>query len=209
MKIELFDFKDFIDMNHLKEIKSPILFQRGGVPDPDGLVSNEIFGVDLRSRKTTFAYIKLNGHFFHPHVYKSLKRLFRNIEKIVNGEYYYSIDSHGGIYEDNENGVTGLESIYENWEKIKWERSVDENGMRNERIDLLTKSKKNEIFIEYCIVIPAFYRDIKNTGDGKGETDPINNMYTKLIRLASLLHTKSVSFSVMFVVILFIGVSIN
>lgn len=190
MKIELFDFKDFIDMNHLKEIKSPILFQRGGVPDPDGLVSNEIFGVDLRSRKTTFAYIKLNGHFFHPHVYKSFKRLFRNIEKIVNGEYYYSIDSHGGIYEDNENGVTGLESLYENWEKIKWERSADANGMRNERIDLLTKSKKNEIFIEYCIVIPAFYRDIKNSGDGKGETDPINNMYTKLIRLASLLHTK-------------------
>lgn len=187
MKIQLFDFKEFIDLNNLKEVKSPILFQRGNAPDPDGLVSNEIFGVDLRSRKTTFAYIKLNGHFFHPHIYKVFKRLYRNIERIVNGAFYYRIDENGHIVEDTENGVTGLESIYKNWEKIKWDYSPDGTGMRNERIDILTKSKKNEIFIEYCIVIPAFYRDIKNSGDGKGETDPINNLYTKIIRFASLL----------------------
>ena len=79
MKIQLFNFKEFIDLNNLKEVNSPILFQRWSTPDPDGLISNEIFGVDLRSRKTTFAYIKLNGHFFHPHIYKTFKRLYRNI----------------------------------------------------------------------------------------------------------------------------------
>ena len=189
MKIQLFNFKEFIDLNNLKEVKSPILFQRGSTPDPDGLISNEIFGVDLRSRKTTFAYIKLNGHFFHPHIYKTFKRLYRNIERIVNGEFYYRIDTDGHIVEDKQDGVTGLESIYKNWEKIKWDYSPDGSGMRNERIDILTKSKKNEIFIEYCIVIPAFYRDIKNSGDGKGETDPLNNMYAKIIRLAGLLGT--------------------
>lgn len=189
MKIELFDVKEFIDLNHLKEIKSPILFQRGNVPDPDGLISNEIFGVDVRSRKSTFAYIKLNGHFFAPHAYKVLKRLYRNIEKIINGDFYYSLDKDGHIIQDD-NGKTGLESIYDDWEKIKWEKTIASSGMRNERIDLLTKSKKTEIFTEYEIVIPAFYRDIKADQAGGGETEPINNMYSKIIRLASLLKER-------------------
>lgn len=189
MKIELFDVAQFIDLNHLKEITSPILFQRGSVPDPDGLISNEIFGVDVRSRKGTFAYISLNGHFFHPHIYKTFKRFYRNIERIINGDFYYSIDKDGNIYQDD-NGVTGLESIYDNWEKIKWVRSEDPTSMRNERIDLLTKSKKKEVFMEYQIVIPAFYRDIMSDGKGGGETDPLNNMYSKLIRLASLLKSR-------------------
>lgn len=189
MKIELFDIKEFIDLNHLKEIKSPILFQRGNVPDPDGLISNEIFGVDVRSRKNTFAYIKLNGHFFVPHAYKVMKRLYRNIERIINGSYYYSIDKEGHIVQDD-NGKTGLESIYDDWEKIKWDKTISSNGMRNERIDLLTKSKKNEIFSEYVIVIPAFYRDIKVDQAGGGETEAINNMYSKMIRMASLLKTR-------------------
>ena len=97
MKIELFDVAQFIDLNHLKEITSPILFQRGSVPDPDGLISNEIFGVDVRSRKGTFAYISLNGHFFHPHIYKTFKRFYRNIERIINGDFYYSIDKDGNM----------------------------------------------------------------------------------------------------------------
>ena len=83
MKIEIFDTGLFIDLNNLKEVSSPVLFQRGDVPDPKGLISNEIFGINVRSRKETFAYIKLNGHFIHPHVYKAFKRLWRNIERVI------------------------------------------------------------------------------------------------------------------------------
>lgn len=193
MKVDIFDVKEFIELNNLQEITSPILFQRGDVPDPRGLISNDIFGVDVRSRKWTYAYIKLNGHFFNPHIYKVFKRLWGNIDKVINGDYFYNIDENGYLYKDDENGRTGIESIYKDWNKINWERT---QGIRNERIDLLTRSKKNEIFMEYQIVIPAFYRDITmGSGGGGGETSDLNNMYSKLIRLASVLNDQDFNFT--------------
>ena len=81
MKIDLFDIKEFIDLNHLQEITSPILFQRGDIPHPNGLISNEIFGVTTKSRRETYAYIDLHGYFFNPDIYKAIRRMFRNIDK--------------------------------------------------------------------------------------------------------------------------------
>lgn len=184
MKIDVFNIEEFIELNELKEISSPVLFQRGDVPDPNGLISNDIFGVGLRTRKNTFAYIKLNGHFFNPHIYKALRRLWRNIEEVINGDFYYSLDENGIITEDRENGRTGIESIYKDWSKIQWERNTTQS-IRNERIDLLTKTPKNEIFMDDQIVIPAFYRDV--SAGGSSETVEINNLYSRLIRMASML----------------------
>ena len=192
MKIDLFDVKEFIDINHLQEITSPILFQRGDIPHPNGLVSNEIFGITTKSRKETYAYINLHGYFFHPHIYKAIRRMFRNVDKIVNGEAYYSIDENGILIPD-ENGYTGINFLYENWEKINWDTKQQDStiGMRGERVGLLNKCKKNEIFMHYQLVIPAFYRDIKTgSANNGGETEDINNMYAKLIRLASLLKNQ-------------------
>lgn len=190
MKIDIFDVKEFIDANNLQEVTSPVLFQRGNIPNPNGLVSNEIFGVTTKSRRETYAYIDLHGYFFNPHIYKAIRRMFRNIDKIVNGEQYYSINDKGYLVLD-ENGDTGIEWLYNNWDKIKWEDkdSTASVSMRDERINLLNNCKKNEIFMHYQIVIPAFYRDIKSSSNG-GETDDINNMYARLIRLCSLVENK-------------------
>lgn len=196
MKIDLFNTKEFIDVNNLKPITSAVLFQRGNIPQPNGLISNEIFGITTSSRRNTFAYIDLHSHFFHPHIYKAIKRMFRNIDKIINGEMYYRIDSSGRLVEDENTGETGLQFIYDNWEKINWtkndEDTSEEFGMRSERINLLKKTKKDELFTQYVIVIPAFFRDIKTgSTSGGGETDDINNLYGKLIRLSSLLDRQS------------------
>lgn len=191
MKIDLYNTKEFIEINKLQPITSAILFQRGEVPHPNGLISNEIFGITTKSRRETFAYIDLHNHFFHPHIYKAIRRMFRNIDKIINGEMYYRIDSSGRLVEDEENGDTGLEFIYNNWEKINWTKNDEDNteefGMRNERINLLKKYKKDELFTQYEIVVPAFFRDIKTGSSSGGETDDINNLYGRLIRLSSLL----------------------
>ena len=191
MKIDLFNIDEFVELNKLQEVTSPVLFQRGDVPHPEGLISNEIFGVTTKSRKETFAYINLHGHFFHPHVYKAIRRMFRNIDKIVNGEQYYIINDDGNLVLD-ENGYTGIGFLYDNWEKINWNRPQDDKntaGMRNERVSLLENCKKNEIFMQYQIVIPAFYRDIRTSGDSNGgETDDINNLYAQLIRLSTLIE---------------------
>ena len=184
MKVSVFNTDEFIEINKLEEITSPVLFERGGTPHPRGLISNEIFGVSVKSRKETFAYISLNGYFFNPHIYKAFKRIYRNIERIIAGDQKYIIDKSGQLVHDDENGETGIKFIYDNWEKIKWERT---KGMRNERLDLLTKTPKNEIFMKHQIVIPAFYRDISSTKGGGGSTSELNNLYTKLIRMCSLL----------------------
>lgn len=188
MKIDLFSTEEFIDLNKLKEVTSPVLFQRGDIPHPDGLVSNQIFGVTVQSRKSTFAYVDLHGHFFHPHVYKAIKRMFRNIEKLISGTQYYTINDEGILTLD-QNGETGIEFVYENWEKINWEKS-DISGMRNERVDLLRNFKKEEIFTRYLIIIPPFYRDIKSSSSGGGETGELNNLYANAIRYASMLKER-------------------
>lgn len=193
MKIDLFDVEEFIKINNLKEITSPVIFQQGDIPNPDGLLSNEIFGVTTKSRKETFAYIDLGGYFFHPHIYKAIRRMFRNIDKIVNGELFYSLDKNGRLVEDNENGQTGIEFLYDNWDKINWTKegeNTKEINIRHERENLLKVYKRNEIFMHYQIVIPVFYRDI-TTGTRGATTDDINNLYTKLIRYATLIKNKN------------------
>ena len=190
MNIDIFNVDEFVEINHLKEITSPIMFQRGDIPDPNGLISNQIFGFSIKDRKNNFAYIDLHGHFLHPHIYKVFKRFFRNIENLINGSYHYRIEKDGTLIRDEEIGETGIEFLYENWDKIDWQKSED-SGMRNERIDLITKSKKEEIFWDKLIVIPAFYRDVKSNSHGGGETIELNTFYQKVIRISIALKERN------------------
>lgn len=183
MRINLFNVDEFVDLNKLQPVTSPVLFERGGIPNPAGLVSNEIFGVSIRSRKETFAYIDLSGHFIHPHIYKIIRRVFRNIDKIVNGEEYYSIDKEGHLVKDPA-GETGIDFLYDNWSKIKWHGN---GGMSSERTNLINKSKKEYVWMTKEIVIPAFYRDINSSQAGGGEVPEIDQYYVKLIRMATIL----------------------
>ena len=50
MKIDLLDISTFTDINDLHEVDSPIIFQRGGIPTSTGLLSNEIFGMNVKKR---------------------------------------------------------------------------------------------------------------------------------------------------------------
>lgn len=187
MKIELFDMDEFVDINNLKEVTSPVLFERGGTPNPDGLVSNEIFGMNIKSRKETYAYIDLGGYFIHPHIYKIIRRVYRNIDKLINGEEYFSITKEGQLIKDPENGDTGIEFLYNNWNKIKWSGN---GGMSSERTNLISKSKKNEVFMSKYVVIPAFYRDISTSASGGGETPELDKLYVQLIRMCALIKDK-------------------
>ena len=187
MVIDLFNVDEFVELNKLKPITSQVLLQRGDIPDPEGLLSTEIFGSTTKSRKTTFAYIDLHSHFFHPHIYIAIKRMYRNIDKIINGEMFVSLSKEGYIQPDDVNGDTGLDFLYNNWEKIKWEEKSG-SGMRKERITLVTKFKKSEVFMSKQIVIPVFYRDIKSSSGGGGETEDINNTYAKIIRMSKMLE---------------------
>jgi hypothetical protein len=189
MNINIFNYEEFIKLNSLKEITDPIMLDRGYNPTPFGIFSTDIFGRTENDRKTTWAYVNLYEYFFNPFVYKIIKRLDRRIESIVAGIEKYIINDNGDLIEDNEKGFTGIKFLYDNWEKIKFKSSESEK--REERLLLLKGLKKNVIFTKYFLICPPFYRDInlQKKQEGKLGVDPINEIYSKLIRLVSSLGT--------------------
>lgn len=196
MKLKLLDTDLIVKANKLKEVTNPVTLDRGSVPTSDGLLSTEIFGITPAERKRNYAYIDLHGYFLQPIIYKQLKRLDRRIDSIISGTKKYTIDKSGNIVED-ENGSTGIDWLYNNWNKIKWHRNSSE--IRGERIDLITENPRNVIFTRYFLVEPAYYRDInlQKAGQGRPSLHEINvgsdqtngSSYSKLLRLAISINT--------------------
>ena len=60
MKVKLLHIDEFVKLNSLDKITSPMLFEKGGVAHENGLLSNVIFGNTTNDRKNTFAYISLS-----------------------------------------------------------------------------------------------------------------------------------------------------
>lgn len=189
MKIDLFDFDEMVRVNNLKEVTDPVLFLKGTIPSPNGLLSTDIFGVSMKDRKTTYAYIDLGSKFLHPFIYKLLKRLNRNFESIVHSTKTFKIEN--GVLIEDENGETGLAFLYKNWEKIVFTKN--DSLMRNERVDVLNAYTKKELFCSKWLVIPAFYRDVnlQNMSKGKLSHHEINDKYARLIRLSSIVKSNN------------------
>jgi hypothetical protein len=115
----------------------------------------------------------------------------RNFESIIYGSKKFIINENGQLIEDKEKGQTGIEFLYKNWEKIKFERN--ESTIRSERIDVLNAYKKNVLFTSYWIVIPAFYRDVNLQSASRGVIShhELNDKYSKLINLTSMLNDEN------------------
>ena len=70
LNVKFADVNDFIKKNDVKEIKNPIFFIRNGIPTPDGLLSNEIFGITKEERANIWGYIDLLWNYLNPFIYK-------------------------------------------------------------------------------------------------------------------------------------------
>ena len=98
------------------------------------------------------------------------------------------IDPSGGLIPatpQHKNSGTGIEFIYNNWEKFKFTKN--NSTSRSERVDFMARMKKSQAFTNKQLVIPAFYRDIdlSQASNGKLATDTITKLYAKLIRMVS------------------------
>lgn len=185
MKVWLLDTDSFTKVNGLQQITNPIMFDKGNIPTEDGLFSTEIFGVSTRDRKETWAYIDLHLHFLVPKAYMSLKRLNRNFESVVYGSKKFIIDKEGKLVQDD-NGDTGIEWLYKNWEKINFIKN--DSSSRNQRVELLMNNKKDVLFTNKWVVIPAFYRDVNlHSNDGNPKVPEINDLYAKIIRNVAMI----------------------
>ena len=140
LKVKLPDVEDFIKKNDVKEITNPVFFIRDGIPTPDGLLSNEIFGITREERANIWGYIDLQGTYLHPLVYKLWGRMDSSIKNIVHGLKSYKIDSHGYIVEDDE-GETGLDFLVKNMDKIKIKESDSMDRHKNIEFIMANKDK--------------------------------------------------------------------
>ena len=192
LKTEVLNVEEFIKVNEWQEVTDPIFFVRNGVPTPEGLLSNEIFGITKDERSNIFAYIDLYDWFLHPLAYIEWSRMDSRIKDIVFGHKKFIINSQGD-FEENENGQTGVKFLKDNFSKLKI-RTTDSNK-RNAKIKFLTENYKN-LFIKKFVVIPAYYRDVNSTGDGRVGVGQINQLYSSiLIAVRSLKETQEYGLS--------------
>lgn len=175
-ELEILDVEKFVKYNDVQSVSNPIFFIRNGVPTPDGLLSNEIFGISMDERANIFGYIDLNNTFLHPLIYKIWTRMDNRIRDIAHGIKKYRISSDGDFIED-ENGETGIQFLKKNIDKIKIRKT--DSDKRNMYIKFFMDNK-NIMFMKKMIVIPAYYRDV-NSGQSSIGVGEINKMYSNLI----------------------------
>ena len=189
MKCWLLDPERFVKLNGWDEVTNPISFDKGMIPSQDGLFSTDIFGMSLDDRRNRFAYIDLKRKFITPKAFISLKHLNRNFEALIYGTKRFRIDD--GLLVPDDDGDTGLDFLYKNWEKIKFEKN--DSNRRNSKVSLITENKKNIIFIDKFIVIPAFYRDanLQQSSSGVPRVPEINDAYNQIIRNVNLIQASN------------------
>ena len=187
MKIEILDVDRLIAVNKLQEVTSPYIRSNKMMFDPNGLMSNDIFGISKDDRRSTFAYIDLHRHYIHPHIFNKVlkQRMFKGIVFLVAGQKYYSI-KNGLLAEDPDNGWTGVDALYEHWDEIDWSQSMSRDSTSKK---LLTMLPRDQVFISKQLVCPPAYRDIMLSGsmDSSDYVNQLNDLYQQLIRSVSLL----------------------
>ena len=170
------DVDAFVKANNLKEVTDPIHFIRDGEPNPNGLLSNEIFGITKDERANTYAYIDLGGWFLNPLAYIIWSRMDQRIKEIVHGTKKFIIDGKGDFVEDA-NGKNGVKFLKDNIDKIKIRTT--ESRKRDKNIRYIEKYK-HKIFMSKLIVLPAYYRDV-NTSGGNVGVGILNKYYATLL----------------------------
>ena len=191
MKINLVNVDEFVKTYQCLEVSNPVYFSNGK-PTDNGLFSSTIFGeLGTEERRTKFGYINLHGKFLQPIIYKVLVSLDSRIDNIISGTDFYSVDAKGNLVEDGVKGETGLDFLYKNIEKIKFKTS--DSQVRKTKLKLIQGLKKDDMFTDKWLVIPAFLRDYNPSGSAM-EVDECNDTYGKIIRLASSMDGTTLSF---------------
>ena len=193
MKIDILNCDKWVLDNNIPEVKSGALMNsRSSEPDPEGLVSYEIFGrPGTRERKQSYAFIDLVDKFVNPHVYYEFTRYQRNITNLVNGITEFFLDPETGLLVESSqkkpipkgarHGL-GTKFLYEIWNSINFEEPEHCAPATAFRLKFLRALKREEVFMTKLPVIPAFYRDVHTASEKVNE---INTFYRKFLTNAA------------------------
>jgi DNA-directed RNA polymerase subunit beta' len=177
--IKVLDVNKFV--KGLKPVTSTELKTRTGEFNPDGLLSEDIFGVEGsidRSKKMSF--IELNTKIIHPTLYRHIIKLERKLEKMFSTESGITINPDGSLVEDD-NGLSGIPAFIENFKKIKF-RDLGSTTRIAIIENLQQTYKDGTIFIDKLPVIPPDVRPVFEDETGKLQVDELNNIYVSILR---------------------------
>lgn len=182
MLLDLLNFDDEISKDNMKEVTNPVFFNNGNIPKEDGLFSYEIFGrPGSEDRKKKWGYLSLKSKFIHPSAYDLFKSLNKKLEDVMLCKKFYIIDENGNMIEDSEKGETGPMFLYKNFDRITFKEGNTRS--REKKLSLVAKLKRDEVFIDKWLILPAYYRDVNfgKGSNGRSKVDELNNYYAKLI----------------------------
>lgn len=192
MKIKVLNVNKYVKENHLIPVTSSKKIDINNTLHKDGLFSEQIFGrIGSKERMTKMSYINLNCKCIQPYLCIALERSSADFSNTILGKLRWKIDGGKLSKSDNLEDPSGLSFIYENWE-IFIKEILKSNGSksREQTLDLIKKYKKDDLFTDKWLVIPAGFRDI-NTIDieksGKSDYDQINDFYSAIILLSNQL----------------------
>lgn len=183
MQIRTLNFNKY---NRKYDIKEVTNFNLEGLGT---LFDSSIFGYG-DERLERCGYINLVGYFIDPSIFDISRRLFRELSGIVDGTRYYKIEKDGTLsLSDEQEGSTGLNWFYENFDKIKFNRleEVENNKIQTRKMKgAFTRLKREDFFIRNLIVIPLHYRDLDTSqGNNSIKVDELNQLYIDLIKTTS------------------------
>lgn len=161
---------------NLPLITNPITFTKNG-PTPDGLYSEVIYGKRIEDQKK-YALIDLKVKVITPHIFKNLNKIAPIFQKIAENKVGATI-VNGVLVELENKPKSGINFLYENWEKIDFTRYPK----KYLNIENIEKIPKDDIFIDKIVVMPPFYRPYiyKN---GIPIEDELTMLYKSLIQYA-------------------------
>ena len=178
LSMELLDINKFIKANDLQEVTNPTFFYKNGTPTPDGLLSNDIFGITQKDRAGILAYIDLGEWFIDPSCYKCLLNLNKKFASVIKGVGRWDVDKDGNLIE-SENGSTGIKWLKSVFGKLKFSKT--DSLLRDIRIKYIAHNyERGRLFINKYIVIPPYYRDVNTSGKHTG-VGQINTLYVNLL----------------------------
>lgn len=164
-------------------------YGRSDSPHPDGLLSEEIFGLESSpERSESYSWIELNCPIINPMVYDILyKRIERKIEPLLSGEMPHRFDENGYLQPDEDGDVLGMTELYKNRNIWRFRPGVDEEGDRSKIVRVLEAHiKNNTFFMTKILVVPPTFRPVTIMEEtGEIRPDPLNDIYRKVIILAS------------------------
>ena len=185
-KLEQLDQEKFVKANELTPVTNPVMFNSINGNTPDGLLSNEIFGITQTERSGIFSYIDLGEEFIQPYYYKIWLKIDRNLRGCIYETQNFKIDSDGYLVQDD-NGETGIKFLKKNLEKLKFKKTAKDELLKA----LMDGKNKGLLFTKKMIIIPPYYRDVDTGSDGKVGVGEINKLYVNLLNTVKSLDSSN------------------